>query len=666
MYVIIVFQESDYDVDSDAESVCSTSSGLSQPSAEPSCKVFLMKFPPSVKRIDIKNHLKTCGLSDNVRNIRIFHGKDKKSKGCGYVEVTPPSFGCKAISVLNDSLLLGKHKIAAKRFHDRKGRNTSKCRSDRQPPVTKRNPSASEERDVDVCRVFVGAQINDKLPHSIQTSHFQKHFREFQPDLQQIYVVTDKKTKQSKGYGFVDFKSKQAAVSAIKKLSGSRLHGCQLKLNFAKTRETKASCSSQGESSRRSSQSSKADMEHSPKKTEQTKTFTRAPPVKSGVDKPDMANKVFIGGLPESIQPHHLHAHFGEFHAELVKAYIPSNVEGKPHRRHGFVYFSSFESAERAVRTLNGSKLHGTTIRVQHDKHSLKAHCSVPLVASAPAFSAPSTQPALPKPSNTVCLSNLSPAIDKESIATLCEGSVAKLEVVPVDSNSSKAIITFSSLTDAEKAIIQFDKKDFLGQTISASYIHVAPDQPVQSEITHMYPVKVTQLAATVGEANICSVFKAAGEIVECKVISSTNRYALVNFKLESAAEKAVDMFNGMVIDGAKVNVSKKSPRVRKDHFSPSTGSQCQPVTVQVSNLNTEIQVNEHWKSLTDVFRPYHSAKVENVSPPHAYVAFGDVTEAHSAAEFLNQSIIGNSLVQMSVKQNQPDHQVANLPANSK
>ena len=674
-----LLQESDYDVDSDAESVCSTLSTDSLHVAEPTFKVFVKQFPPSVKREDIQNHLKVCGLSDNSKSIRIFHGKDKRSKGCGYIEFTPHNTGRRAISILNGSLLLGKHKIEAKKFHDRrknkspKRKPVAKCPSNRevnsaQLPVVA--PSTPKEDDGEFCNVFVGSLNTNQLPPSIQSSHLQRLFEDFQPNIQRVYIVTDQKTKQSKGYGFVTFKSKQAAGSAILKLNGSHLHGCQLKVDFAKTKkDTKTSGANQQDKPNRNSSPSSSDTGHTMKKKQKEKG---CPPI-SIADFPSPCSecKVFVGGmgkaLPDSVQPHHLRTHFAEFQAAIVNAYIPRDCGNKQYRRHGFVVFSSTEEAERAVQVLNGSKLHGCPIKVQIGK-KYRTHASKPVstpdLATTPVPAQPQFPLQLPlQPSSTICLSNLNPAIDRETITTLCGGKITDLQIINVDSNCQKAIITFSSVVDARDAIDQFDGKEFLSQTVSASYSqplnqpHHPPVQPVAVSATYMFPVKVTHLAVTVDEAALHGLFEKAGEIVECRVFSTSTRYALVNFKHDYEAEMAVNMFDGRVIDGMKVNVSQKPPKIGKDgqHFS------CSPVTVQVSNLNPQLQVHEHWKCLTEVFSSYQSAKVENVCPPDAYIKFGNEGEAYSSVDLLHQSIIGGSTVQVAIKLKQQDEQLPKL-----
>ena len=97
--------------------------------------------------------------------LRIFHGKDKRSKGCGYIEFTPHNTGRRAISILNGSLLLGKHKIEAKKFHDRrknkspKRKPVAKCPSNREvnsAPLPVVAPSTPKEDDGEFVMSLLG------------------------------------------------------------------------------------------------------------------------------------------------------------------------------------------------------------------------------------------------------------------------------------------------------------------------------------------------------------------------------------------------------------------------------------------------------------------------------------------------------------------------------
>ena len=512
-----VLQESEHDSDSDAESVCSASaSHLPQRVAEPSFKVFVRKIPLSVTKDDMESHLRSLGLSDHVRNITLYHDKSKKPKGCGYIEFSPPDVGRNAISALNSSLLKGMHKIEAREYREETKKPS--------PRKEKLSPSPS---DGESCSVHVSAH-EGRLPSSIEDSHLRAHFWEFESCLDKAYITRDRITKQTKGYAFVVFKSKQVAESVVKRLNCSTLHGCKLKLSLATHKH-------KGTPSPQKCLASQACLPHAVSVTQPITPL-----------------------LPQCFPP-------------------PE---------------------------------HSTTI---------------------------------------LCLSNLSPELDRESIVTLCEGGVTDFKVVHADSKTKTVNVTFSSYASSKKTLDKLNGKVFLRHTVCASFVQPLPmpQQPKspRAAMNLIYPVKVTQLPATVSEEHLSKIFSQAGRIVTSKVFQTANRYALINYSCESEADKAVSMFHGKpIIDGRIINVSKREPSTMNVH-PPSTEPQLQAVTVQVSNLNPNMQLHEHWKCLTETFSAYKSATVKDVCPPTAHVEFSDATEANSAVECLNKSVVGGSLV---------------------
>lgn len=72
---------------------------------------------------------------------------------------------------------------------------------------------------------------------SFQTSNSQLEglFADF-GEVTDAQVITDRDTGQSRGFGFVEMKTSEAADSAISSLNGKEVDGRQLKVNVAKQR----------------------------------------------------------------------------------------------------------------------------------------------------------------------------------------------------------------------------------------------------------------------------------------------------------------------------------------------------------------------------------------------------------------------------------------------
>ena len=80
-------------------------------------------------------------------------------------------------------------------------------------------------------KLYVG-----NLSFQTQESDLRDHFSQF-GDVASASIVTDRDTGRSRGFGFVEMGSEEAARSAQQALDGQMLDGRQLKVNEAKPRE---------------------------------------------------------------------------------------------------------------------------------------------------------------------------------------------------------------------------------------------------------------------------------------------------------------------------------------------------------------------------------------------------------------------------------------------
>jgi cold-inducible RNA-binding protein len=80
-------------------------------------------------------------------------------------------------------------------------------------------------------KLYVG-----NLSFQTQESDLRDHFGQF-GDVASASIVTDRDTGRSRGFGFVEMSSDEAARSAQQALDGQMLDGRQLKVNEAKPRE---------------------------------------------------------------------------------------------------------------------------------------------------------------------------------------------------------------------------------------------------------------------------------------------------------------------------------------------------------------------------------------------------------------------------------------------
>lgn len=80
-------------------------------------------------------------------------------------------------------------------------------------------------------RLYVG-----NLPYSVTAEKLQEVF-EAAGKVTSAFVVTDKQTRRSKGFGFVEFEDDGDAQKAIEMFNGKPLDGRNLVVNVAKPRE---------------------------------------------------------------------------------------------------------------------------------------------------------------------------------------------------------------------------------------------------------------------------------------------------------------------------------------------------------------------------------------------------------------------------------------------
>ena len=88
--------------------------------------------------------------------------------------------------------------------------------------------------------IYVG-----NLPYSIQSEQLREAF-EPHGEVTAAEVIFDRRTKRSRGYGFVEMADDEAARRAIAALNGSDFHGRELRVDESQPREDKPVRSERG------------------------------------------------------------------------------------------------------------------------------------------------------------------------------------------------------------------------------------------------------------------------------------------------------------------------------------------------------------------------------------------------------------------------------------
>ncbi len=79
--------------------------------------------------------------------------------------------------------------------------------------------------------IYVG-----NLSYRLQEKDLQEIFAEY-GEVTSVKIITDKFTRRSKGFGFVEMSDDAAATKAIGELDGAEVEGRNIKVNQARQRE---------------------------------------------------------------------------------------------------------------------------------------------------------------------------------------------------------------------------------------------------------------------------------------------------------------------------------------------------------------------------------------------------------------------------------------------
>ncbi|KAH7041545.1 uncharacterized protein B0I36DRAFT_312999 [Microdochium trichocladiopsis] len=193
-----------------------------------------------------------------------------------------------------------------------------------EPPSKKTRVEASRS-------LFVRSLAPTATPESL-TEFFSQHF-----PVKHAHVITDPKTKESRGYGFVTFTDADDAKEAKEKLHKHKLDGRPMFLEIAEARHRKA-----GDG--------------------QTEAVAKKEQRQAELAEARKAPKLIIRNLPWSIKKgDQLGALFQGF-GKVKYADLPSN-KGKL-SGFGFITMRGHKNAEKAMEMLNGKVIDGRTIAV--------------------------------------------------------------------------------------------------------------------------------------------------------------------------------------------------------------------------------------------------------------------------------------------------------------
>ncbi|KAG7662603.1 NSR1 [[Candida] subhashii] len=187
-------------------------------------------------------------------------------------------------------------------------------------PVTKKAKTEEEP-----ATLFVG-----RLSWNVDDEWLQ---REFEPlgGVISARVIMDKATGKSRGYGYVDFESKEAAERALNEYQGREMDGRPINLDMS------------------------TGKPHAAKSNDRAKQYGDTPSAPS--------DTLFIGNLSFNADRDSLFNTFGEY-GSVISCRVPTHPDTQQPKGFGYVQFSSIDEAKAALEALNGELIDGRPCRL--------------------------------------------------------------------------------------------------------------------------------------------------------------------------------------------------------------------------------------------------------------------------------------------------------------
>nr|XP_022345802.1 polyadenylate-binding protein 4-like isoform X3 [Crassostrea virginica] len=338
----------------------------------------------------------------------------------------------------------------------------------------------------------------------------------------------------SRGYGFVDFETEEAARIAIEKVNGMLLNGKQVFVERFMSRQERLEVLG---------------------------------------DKMRKFNNVYVKNLSEEIDDEKLRDMF-EPYGKIISAKIVCDEHGS--RGYGFVDFETEEAARIAIEKVNGMLLNGKQVFVERFM-SRQERLEV-LGDKMRKF-------------NNVYVKNLSEEIDDEKLRDMFEpyGKIISAKVMTDDSSGKGKGFGFVSFEDpeaAEKAVEALNGNEKFGKVL---FVGRAQKKEAQAELKEKFEriemerinryqgvnLYVKNLDDNIDDKRLRKEFAQFGTITSAKVMTEGGRskgFGFVCFSSPEEATKAVTEMNGRIVVAKPLYVALAP---RKEDRKAHDASQC-------------------------------------------------------------------------------------------
>ncbi|KAI3761153.1 hypothetical protein L1987_51562 [Smallanthus sonchifolius] len=339
----------------------------------------------------------------------------RRSLGYGYVNYSNANDAARAISILN--------------FTPVNGKSIRIMYSHRDPSIRKSGTANIFIKNLD-------KTIDNKALHDTFSSF---------GNILSCKIATDS-TGQSKGYGFVQFDTEEAANNAIDKLNGMLMNDKQVYVgNFLHKQERDSSSTSK-------------------------------------------FNNVYVKNLPESTTDEDLKKTFGEY-GTITSAIVMRDGDGKS-KCFGFVNFENADDAANAVEFLNGKKIDDKEWYV--GKAQKKSERELELKSR---FEQTAKEAAEKYQGSNLYVKNLDDTIDDDKLKKLFSeyGTITSCKVMldPNGNSRGSGFVAFSTPEEASQALAEMNGKMIVNKPLYVALAQRKEERraKLQAQFSQMRPV---------------------------------------------------------------------------------------------------------------------------------------------------------------------------------
>ncbi|KAA8915038.1 hypothetical protein FN846DRAFT_924603 [Sphaerosporella brunnea] len=192
------------------------------------------------------------------------------------------------------------------------------------PPVQKKVKKEESGEGENSKNLFVGS-----LSWNIDDDWLRSEFEKF-GELSRCTVLTDRATGRSKGFGYVEFTTAEAAKAALEAMQGKELDGRPLNVDYSSPRPERAPNNDRA--------------------------------AKFGDQRSSESDTVFVANLSFEVDEDTVRNEFESF-GEIIGLRLPTDPDSGQRKGFGYIQFASVDQAKAAVEAMSGAYVNGRAIR---------------------------------------------------------------------------------------------------------------------------------------------------------------------------------------------------------------------------------------------------------------------------------------------------------------